>query len=398
MTSLVATSARISSNAVAGYGVAFFAAVVAIAARWALYPLLGNSFPFVTLYPAVAIVGWCCGVGPSVLLTLLGILGVRYFFIFPHYALSVPDVPQTVGLLTFAAGAAAIIAIDEVVRRETVTMYEAQGELEQKVEKRTAELAAANRNLGELSARLLRLQDEERRRIARELHDSVGQTLAALSMNLAAVGADIERLAKTATIITDSSALVDDMSTDIRTISYLLHPPLLDEAGLSSALTWYINGFSERSKIEVELKIPEDFGRLPRDLETAVFRVVQECLTNIHRHSGSSVARIVISQSDGEVRVEVKDNGKGIPAEKRAEIVSTPTGIPGVGIRGMRERLRQLGGGMEIHSDGEGKGTTVRARLPVVTPPARAEARAAAAGAGGLELGNSTVDGTEAHV
>src|SRR5258705_8548517 len=164
-------------------------------------------------------------------------------------------------------------------------------DLEERVQQRTAELAAANHNLGELSARLLHLQDEEGRRIARELHDSVGQTLAALSMNLAAVGADIERLAKTATTIADSTALVNDMSSDIRTISYLLHPPLLDEAGLSSALTWYIKGFSERSKIEVELRMPEDFGRLSRDLETAIFRVVQECLTNIHRHSGSSATR-----------------------------------------------------------------------------------------------------------
>jgi two-component system, NarL family, sensor kinase len=170
------------------------------------------------------------------------------------------------------------------------------------------------------------------------------------------------------------------MSSDIRTISYLLHPPLLDEAGLSSALTWYIKGFSERSKIEVDLRIPQDFGRLSRDLETAIFRVVQECLTNIHRHSGSSVAKVLISYSDGYVRVEVEDKGKGISPQKRAEIISSPAAIPGVGIRGMRERLRQLGGTLDVQSNGEGKGMSVTALLPAALAPPPMEARSAAAG------------------
>jgi signal transduction histidine kinase len=380
MGTLAATSARISSNAAVRYIVALCSVILALAARWALRPVLGDYVPYVTLYPAVAFASWCCGVGPTALLAVLGILGTRYLFISPQYSLSVPDTSQTVGLLSFACGAAAIIAIGEFVRRDTAALHQAQGELEEKVQQRTAELATANTSLGELSARLLRLQDEERRRIARELHDSVGQTLAALSMNLAAVGADIERLAKTATTIADSTALVNDMSTDIRTISYLLHPPLLDEAGLSSALTWYVKGFSERSKIDVDLRIPEDFGRLSRDLETAIFRVVQECLTNIHRHSGSSVAKIAIAHSDGQVRIEVEDKGKGISAQKRHEITSSPTGVPGVGIRGMRERLRQLGGTLEIHSNGESKGTLISARLPATVPPPPVEARSAAAG------------------
>ena len=380
MASLAATSARISRSARARYAIAVCAAILAVALRWALRPALGDYLPYATLYPAVAFAAWFCGVGPSIVLTITGMLAVWYLFIPPQYSLSVPDAPQTVGLLAFACGAAAIIAIGEFVRRDSAALHRAQGALEEKVQQRTAELAAANHNLGELSARLLHLQDEERRRIARELHDSVGQTLAALSMNLAAVGADIERLAKTATTIADSTALVNDMSSDIRTISYLLHPPLLDEAGLSSALTWYIRGFSERSKIDVNLEMPEDFGRLSRDLETAIFRIVQECLTNIHRHSGSPTARILVAHSDGHVRVEVEDKGKGIPSQTRAEIISSPSGTPGVGIRGMRERLRQLGGTLEIHSSGEGKGTLIRARLPIVAAPPQVEARSATAG------------------
>src|SRR6266481_4715405 len=337
MGSLAAISARISSNAAARYIVALAAAVLAVAARWLLSPILGDYLPYVTLYPGIAFGAWFCGVGPSVLLTVVGIVGARYFIIVPRYSLNIPDVPQGVGLLVFCAGAAVIIAIGELVRRDSASLQRAQCDLEERVQQRTAELAAANHNLGELSARLLHLQDEERRRIARELHDSVGQTLAALSMNLAAVGADIERLAKTATTIADSTALVNDMSSDIRTISYLLHPPLLDEAGLSSALTWYIKGFSERSKIEVDLRIPQNFGRLPRDLETAIFRVVQECLTNIHRHSGSSVAKVRLSRSANDVQLEVRDKGKGIAPEKLSEMAAK--GAPGVGIRGMRERI-----------------------------------------------------------
>jgi signal transduction histidine kinase len=377
---LAAISARISSNAAGRYIVAFCAAAVALAIRWALTPLLSDYLPYVTLFPAVAFAAWYCGLGPSALLTITGMIGARYLFIDPKYSLSFLNTAQSVGLVAFAVGAAAIAAIGEFVRRESVALHRSQTDLEEKVQQRTAELKDANHNLGELSARLLHLQDEERRRIARELHDSVGQTLAALSMNLAAVGADIERLAKSATVIADSTALVNDMSTDIRTISYLLHPPLLDEAGLSSALTWYVRGFSERSKIEINLQIPEGFGRLSRDLETAIFRVVQECLTNIHRHSGSAVARILIAHSDGHVRVEVEDKGKGIPPQKRAEIISSPTATPGVGIRGMRERLRQLGGTLDIRSDGEGKGTIVTARLPAIAPPPPMEARSAAAG------------------
>jgi signal transduction histidine kinase len=271
-----------------------------------------------------------------------------------------------------------VVAIGEMVRRNNEMLRLAQSNLEETVTQRTAELEAANQSLDKLTARLMKLQDEERRRIARELHDSMGQTLAALSMNLSTIGGDIARLVKTTSAVTDSAALVADMTTDIRTISYLLHPPLLDDAGLSSALRWYIEGFAERSGIKVDFNVPEDFERLPRDLETAIFRLVQECLTNIHRHSKSPVARIRVANSGGDVRVEVEDEGKGIAPEKQVEIMST--GLPGVGVRGMRERLRQLGGSLEIKSAGAGQGTVVVAHLPVAAMPAPEIASAMAAG------------------
>ena len=222
----------------------------------------------------------------------------------------------------------------------------------------------AEESLRLLSGQLLHLQDQERRRIARELHDSAGQILAALGMNLSLVGSENGNIApRAAKAIQESVGLVQELSRELRTISHLLHPPLLDEVGLASGLRSYLEGFRERSKIRVDLELPEDLGRLQQDLETAIFRIVQECLTNIHRHSESPVARIRISRSDSQVSLEVEDSGKGIPSEKREALDSG--GTPGVGIRGMRERLRQLGGTLEINSSG--RGTVVIARLPVVS-------------------------------
>jgi PAS domain S-box-containing protein len=222
----------------------------------------------------------------------------------------------------------------------------------------------AEESLRLLSGQLLHLQDQERRRIARELHDSAGQILAALGMNLSLVGSENGNIApRAAKAIQESVGLVQELSRELRTISHLLHPPLLDEVGLASGLRSYLEGFTERSKISVDLELPEDLGRLQQDSETAIFRIVQECLTNIHRHSESPVARIRIRRTDSEVSLEVEDRGKGIPPEKRQAMDSG--GTAGVGIRGMRERLRQLGGSLEINSND--KGTVVVARLPVAS-------------------------------
>ena len=221
----------------------------------------------------------------------------------------------------------------------------------------------AEENLRQLSGRLLQLQDEERRRIARELHDSAGQMLAALGMTLSPLVQNNGLDSGTRTAIEHSLSFVGELSNEVRTMSHLLHPPLLDEVGLASALRVYLEGFAERSKIKVDLDIPEDFGRLPRELETAIFRVIQECLTNIHRHSGSPVAEICISKTDSELHIEVQDLGKGISAKSRSEMELA--GRAGVGIRGMRERLRQLGGSLEIGAVQNGTGTKVTAFLPL---------------------------------
>lgn len=244
----------------------------------------------------------------------------------------------------------------------------ANEELERKVSDRTASLAAevldrkhAEMSLRALTARLLTTQDEERRHMARELHDHAGQTLTALGINLATLQNIVkDRDAKVVSLAAQSQQLSDDLSTEIRTLSYLLHPPLLDEVGLESALRWYVDGFSERSKIKVELELEENFGRLPRELELVIFRVVQESLTNVHRHSGSATAKIVLRRSLGAVEFDISDHGKGISAQKQRGM-RTP--LSGVGVRGMEERVRQFEGTLEIRSSRQG--TTVKGKLPL---------------------------------
>ena len=222
--------------------------------------------------------------------------------------------------------------------------------------------AAEKVRVADETVRLMKIQDEERRRIARELHDSAGQTLTVLEMGLAQLvqRADViaPELAKEGKELEE---VVQQLSREIRTTSYLLHPPLLDELGLASALNWYVEGLSQRGGIAITLDIANDLGRLPGDMELAIFRLAQECLTNIHRHSGSKTAAIRMFVEAESLRVEVSDQGKGILPERLAEIRS---GGSGVGIRGMQERLRQFGGVMTVESDGSGTSVSVSIPLP----------------------------------
>ncbi|HWZ77945.1 MAG TPA: sensor histidine kinase [Candidatus Sulfotelmatobacter sp.] len=356
----VALPVRTSRTAVIRYVLAIAVTLAPLLACRLLNPFVSDNVTYIVLIPVVSFVAWYCGVGPSILTIVLVVARMMYWPI-PKHSAVIPNLPQLISALAFLFASTLIVALGEVRRRDTERLRNAQGELENRVQERTAELDAANHKLRRLTTRLLELQDEERRRIARELHDSIGQMLAALSMNLSGVRADIDRLAKATATLTDSEDLVQEMCKEVRTISHLLHPPLLDEAGLSSALGWYADGFAQRSKIAVDLDCPDDFGRVPREMETAVFRLVQECLTNIHRHSGSSTAKIRLHRSKHEVVIEVEDQGRGIPAEKLDRMTSV--GTPGVGITGMKERVRQLGGTLEINSDGTG--TRIVACLPL---------------------------------
>ena len=224
------------------------------------------------------------------------------------------------------------------------------------------EIEQAHDALRQLTRRLLQSQDEERRRIARELHDSTVQNLGALIAHLAFLRKRAGPLeAQTEMRISESVSLCEQVIKEIRTLSYLLHPPLLDEVGLASALQWYVRGFNQRSGIQVEVTVVPDVGRLPSEVEMALFRVVQESLTNIHRHSGSTSASIRLTKEGDQVLVQVKDRGRGIRFEAAADAGNTIQSL-GVGILGMRERLRQLGGRLEIESTYGG--TTVTAVVP----------------------------------
>jgi PAS domain S-box-containing protein len=232
----------------------------------------------------------------------------------------------------------------------------AQGFIRDITERKTAENA-----IRQLSSRLLRSQDLERRRIARELHDTTAQNLTAIRLNLARInGSPAAAVSQFAEPLAESISLADEVISQIRTLSYLLHPPLIDEVGLSDSLRAYARGFEERARIKVTLDIPGDL-RLPHDVELTVFRIAQEALTNIQRHSGSKVARISIVKQPPGIRLSVEDEGSGIPPQLRTH--QEALFASGVGIAGIRERARELGGSVQIESSD--RGTTVIVTLPV---------------------------------
>ena len=283
------------------------------------------------------------------------------------------DMSVTISPVKDAAGrviGASKVGRDISERKQTeARLIEFHDHLELRVGERTTELQEKNRELlrqtdliRDLSGRLLQVQDEERRRIARELHDSAGQLLAAINMNISKVAREKEKLSPSAAKCVEENAnLVEQALVEIRTMSHLLHPPLLDEVGLESAIRGFIEGFAKRSKIDVNLVVAPGFERLSPDQEIAIFRVVQECLTNVHRHSGSRKAEVRLARRHGCIHLEVSDEGKGIPLDKQLDLNSPAT--LGVGFRGMRERIRQLGGTLQVHS--KGHGTTVEATLPI---------------------------------
>jgi signal transduction histidine kinase len=225
--------------------------------------------------------------------------------------------------------------------------------------RRAAQLEVLNVELRRLSASVLAAQDEERRRIARELHDGLGQDLAAARLILGGIR---EEHRDSRGAVTEAIGIIDQTIQQVRSISHLLHPPLLDEVGLHSALQWHLEGFSKRSGIETSLDLtPGDFPRLPPEIERTVFRIVQEALTNVFRHSGARRAWIILSNDGEEVRASVRDNGKGIPAQ----IVEFRPDSIGIGIAGMRQRVKEFGGELRLTNNGDG--LTLEATIPLAS-------------------------------
>ena len=252
------------------------------------------------------------------------------------------------------------------ITRDVTERMQTQKALETEVaERRDAQrrLQNSERSLRELSLHLLRTQDEERRRIGRDLHDSLGQYLAVLKMKLDSVASLIgQKQAELSQEFGQCIRLMEDSIREVRIVSYLLYPPMLEEMGLKSAIPWYLDGFSNRSGIKTAFEMETEFGRLPRESELALFRVLQEGLTNVHRHSGSPTAHVRLSVKDGMAILAIQDNGKGIRPELLAEFCQEWMGGLGIGVRGMNERMRQLGGKLELASN-EGC-TTVTAMVP----------------------------------
>ena len=380
------------------YLIAVAAAALAIVLRWVLDPLLGHVAFYVTVYVAIAFCAVVCGYAPALLSGVLGFLGIFYWFVDPRHSLALVQQREIHAIVGFFLLFAVLTALGDAVRKKQLLLNEsvvalttearersraedelrqAHDELEQRVEDRTRELSQTLFQLEaeirvreqseaqqrQLSLHLMTLQDEERRRIARDLHDTAGQTLAAMKMSSALIRHIASANPEILRLLDDLDALADEALQEVRTTSYLLHPPLLDEAGFASAARWFADGFSKRSGIQVECDFPDPMERPPRDCELVLFRVLQESLTNVHRHSGASAASIRLSCDSDRLQLEVVDNGKGI-SEERLRRFNSSVGSAGVGITGMRERVRELGGRLEIQS--VKTGTTIRVALPAL--------------------------------
>ncbi len=385
------------------YTIAIAMAVVAILMRELLDPVLGHVAFYVTVYIAVAFSAIVCGFAPAVLSALLGFLGVFYWFVDPRHSFAVVRTAEIHGIVGFSLVCGVLIMLgDANGRKQTrlnqsiaqlkieaahrmeaeARLKEAHEQLERHVAQRTVELtqalarlqsemeirSEAEAQLRHLSVRLMTLQDEERRRIARELHDSTGQTLSALKMAVASLQRSAHGIPRISGPIDDLNALADEALQEIRTTSYLLHPPLLDEAGFASAARWFVEGFSKRSNIEVECDIPHPSERLSKECELVLFRVLQETLTNVHRHSGASSASVRLTMDQGQLELQISDNGSGIEQTKLAQ-AEEPGRQLGVGIAGMRERIRKLGGRLDLQSGKAGTKVSVSLAIASVIAP-----------------------------
>ena len=380
----------------APFAVALATSILAILLRAMLDPVLGHVAFYVTLYMAVAFVAVVCGVLPAVLSSVVGFLGIFYWFVDPRHSFLVVRRSEIHGIVGCFLVCLVLIGLGSATRRKQLRLNDtiaalrkeglqrqhaeqelrqAHDELELRVEERTMALSQAlhslesevkvrqqaEQDLRRLSVRVLTMQDEERRRIARELHDSAGQTLAAIKMAVAALKFSDPKDSRLPQQLEDVNALLDEALREIRTTSYLLHPPLLDEVGLASAIRWFVEGFAQRSGIHVNCEISQHFERPSRHCELVLFRVLQESLTNVHRHSGASMADVRLSFDMDQFRLQVRDNGNGISREHLERLIATG-GNAGVGIAGMRARVQELGGNFHIGS--EESGTTVTVQIP----------------------------------
>lgn len=345
------------------YAIALVATAVALLLRHSLQPILGMTNPYHTVWVGVVFCAWFCGVGPTIIATLLMVMGIIYWFL-PPVGFGVADPREWFGVAGFLFFAGVVITIGERARRTQAKLNAAHSEMEATVKQRTAELAGANQSLRELSTKLLHMQDAERRRLARDLHDSVGQSLAVIGMNLTVL--DRESISsESAQAVEDAKQILQQVTREIRTLSHLLHPPLLEESGLEPALHMYLEGFATRSNMETSLEVSPDLPRVTPELELTVFRIVQESLTNCHKHAEAHRVNVSVQFSGGRIVVQVSDDGKGIRAHQPL----------GVGLSGMRERARELRGTFEVRSNYHG--TTVIATFP--TNPSGKKAAAAGA-------------------
>lgn len=384
-TALFAPELFLANQPAARYVLALGLTILALLVRWLINPVLGDLGPFLSVYVVVTLAAVYLGAGPATLAALVGLVGSsRWFLLQGQLKFERSDLAYSAGFLLVSG---IIILLAERSRRALLQVEAARQTLEQKVDERTRELQVVLANLQaeievradaeearrRISARMLNIQDDERRRIARELHDSIGQTLAALKMTVSTLSQKTSATTQANPAVSrywdDVNALIDEAIRETRTISHLLHPPMLDELGFAASASWYVTGFARRSGIEVHLELPEEPPRFTESMDLTLFRVLQECLTNILRHSGSKKADVRMEVAGHNVVLSVKDYGKGMSRDQIDKYMSSGTDV-GVGLGGMRERVRDLGGNIELEAPEVG--TIVRVTLPLVAATPKA--------------------------
>jgi signal transduction histidine kinase len=371
------------------YVLAILVTVAALLVRRVLEPWLGDTAIFVTIFPALAFSALYLGIGPAVSSVVVGLAGENYLIQTPNRPTGLTSFDYAASLAYAVAAAALIIALAETSRRSyrrlqkveaalrdrEAELQKSQCDLEKKIAERTQELSEsvdrleseirirkeAEEHLRSLSAQVIRLQNGERRRIAREMHDGVAQSIIAMKMKLESFDALVADIPKATDLLCELKAFADQAIGEIRAVTYLLHPPLLTDVGFSAAAKNYLDGLSKRSGMRIKLELSP--LRLRKDAEVVFFRVLQEGLSNVLRHSGSDTVDVRLDSDDGNVILSIRDYGKGIPFEKLHNLQKTGAEA-GVGLAGMRERVEEMGGGFTIDSDSGG--TRVTARLPRV--------------------------------
>lgn len=347
------------------YGVSLLSVVIATLIRIWLDPILGEGTPFATFTFSIMFAAWYSGMGPALLAMALGFISAAYFFVSPRNSVAMSGLEAQTGAALYVIVGIFSIIFAEIMHRaqrrakvNAAELLRKQADLEHEVRERgAAQLAYVN-----LLRQFVNVQEEERRRISRELHDQCGQELTALTLGLKFLEASVNENPEAHKRLANLQELVSGIAREVHHLALELRPAALDELGLSSALTNHLETWSSRTGIQVDFETHGLESRLPNEVETAIYRSLQEALTNVAKHTTSKNVSVILTRRDREVLAIVEDEGPGFDIES---IIRDAGLIQRLGLLGMRERIEAVGGRLDIESAPDA-GTTIYARVPLI--------------------------------